>query len=325
MPAKKPPKVHHLVASPKTVHVGHFSSELKPALVIDPGDRVVIDTLGGLAPDRFEAAGLAPDLVPQSLRDIFREVKDRGPGPHILTGPVFIRGAEPGDTLEVHLQAVKLTRPYGYSSILRDKGALPEDFPYDSTRILQIDAERMTSEVAPGVLLPLRPFFGNLGVAPPPAMGRVGSMAPGIHGGNMDNKELIAGTILYLPVYVKGALFSAGDGHAVQADGEVSLTGLETAAQGTFQFFLRKNEKIAWPRAETPTHFILMGFDEDLDAAVQMAVRAVIDFLGEKMGLSREDAYRVASLAADLRVTQVVDGVKGVHAMLPKAILSRRQ
>lgn len=175
MSAKKPQTVHQLAASPKTVHLGHFSSELKPALVIDPGDLVVIDTLGGLAPDQFEAAGLAPDLIPESLRDIFREVKERGPGPHTLTGPVFIRNAQPGDILEVHLHAIKLTRSYGYSRILRGKGALPEDFPYDSTRILQIDVDRMNSEVAPGVLVPLRPFFGNLGVAPPPAMGRVSS------------------------------------------------------------------------------------------------------------------------------------------------------
>jgi acetamidase/formamidase len=325
MSAKKPQTVHRLAAGPKTVHLGHFSSDLEPALVIDPGDLVVIDTLGGLAPDQLEAAGLAPDLIPESLRDIFREVKERGPGPHILTGPVFIRDAQPGDILEVHLHAVKLTSSYGYSLIRPGKGALPEDFPYDSTRILRIDVDGMTSEVAPGVLVPLRPFFGNLGVAPPPAMGRVSSMPPGIHGGNMDNKELIPGTILYLPVHVKGALFSAGDAHAVQGDGEVSLTGLETAAQGTFQFFLRKKGKMTWPRAETPTHFILMGFDPDLDVAVQMAVREVIDFLGERMNLSREDAYRIASLTSDLRVTQVVDGVKGIHAMLPKAIFSRTE
>ena len=323
MPAKKTETVHQLAASPKTVHLGHFSSDLKPALVIDPGDLVVIETFGALSPEGFEAAGLAPDLIPQALRDIFREVEERGPGPHTLTGPIFIRDAQPGDMLEVHLHAIKPTRTYGYNMIVRGKGALPEEFPYDSTRLLWIDIDRMTSEIAPGVLVPLRPFFGTMGVAPPPPMGRVSSMPPGVHGGNLDNKELIPGTILYLPVHVKGALFSVGDAHAVQGDGEVDLTGLETAAQGTFQFFLRKNGNLAWPRAETPTHFILMGFDPDLDVAVQMAIREVIHFLGEKMGLNREDAYRVASLAADLRVTQVVDGVKGIHAMLPKAIFSR--
>ena len=320
MPLENPEILHSVTAGPKTVHLGHFSSELKPVLVINSGGIVEIETFGALSPEEYEAAGVAPHLIPQALRDIFREVKDKGPGPHTLTGPIFIKDAKPGDMLEVHIKDVKLMKPYGYNRILYGMGTLPEDFPYNSTSLLRLDIHKMTSEIAPGVFVPLRPFFGTMGVAPPPDMGRVSSLPPGIHGGNLDNKELIPGTILYLPVHVKGALFSVGDAHAAQGDGEVNLTGLETTAKGTFQFFVHKNRRIQWPRAETPTHFILMGFNQDLDVAVQMATREVINFLGETKGLSREDAYRTASLAADLRVTQVVDGVKGIHALIPKTI-----
>jgi acetamidase/formamidase len=178
----------------------------------------------------------------------------------------------------------------------------------------------MTTEIIQGCAIPLRPFFGIMAVAPPPNMGRVDSRSPGIYGGNMDNKELIPGTTLYLPIHVKGGLFSVGDGHADQGDGEVDSTGLETALKGRFQFFVHKDQRIKWPRAETPTHFITMGLDQNVDTAVQMAVRETIDFLEER-GLGREDAYRMASLAADLRITQVVNGIKGIHVMIPKSIL----
>jgi acetamidase/formamidase len=313
---------HTLTAGPKTVHVGHLSSELKPVLTINPGDTVLIETYGSSPPETYEADGVPPNMIPQSLRDIFRETKDSGPGPHILTGPIQINGAQTGDTLEVRIKDIVLTMPFGYNSILWGSGALLEDFPYNSKRFLKMDLVKMTSEVIPGVIIPLRPFFGTLGVAPPPIMGRVNSMIPGIYGGNMDNKEIISGTVLYLPIHVKGAQFSVGDAHAVQGDGEVDSTALETSAKGTFQFFLHKNKRIKWPRAESFTHFIAMGFNEDLDVAVQAAVREVIDFLGEVKGVKSEEAYRIASLAVDLRVTQVVNGVKGIHAMIPKKIFA---
>jgi acetamidase/formamidase len=313
-----------LAANPKTIHWGHFSSELKPALTIKSGDIVSVETCTALPPEEYEAGGIPSELIPQTIRDIFREVKDRGPGPHILTGPISIQSAEPGDMLEVHIKEIELTMPFGYNRIMYGMGALPEDFPYNSTRFFRYELKKMTSKVIPGVVIPLRPFFGTMAVAPPPIMGRVGSMPPGIYGGNIDNKELIEGTVLYLPIHVKGALFSVGDAHAAQGDGEVDVSALETAAKGTFQFIVRKNKRIKWPRAETPTHFITMGLNQDLDVAVQMAVREIIDFLGEEKGLGREDAYRIASLAADLRVTQVVDGVKGIHAMIPKRIFMRK-
>jgi acetamidase/formamidase len=162
-----------------------------------------------------------------------------------------------------------------------------------------------------------------MGVAPIPAQGKISSGPPGIHGGNLDLKELVAGTTLYLPVHVKGALFSAADGHAVQGDGEINLSALETSLVGTFQFAVLKGKRIRWPRAETPTHYITMGLNEDLDEAARIAVREMIAYLGEEKGIDPTEAYRLASLAVDLRVTQLVDGVKGIHAMLPKAIFKK--
>lgn len=312
--------LHKLTAGPKTVHWGYLSNALKPVLKIVSGDIVTIEEYGSFPPADHEAAGATPDQIPQPLKDIFNEVTDKGPGLHILTGPIYINGAEPGDMLEVQIKDVNLMLPFGFNVMKYGMGTLPDDFPYDFTKILRLDLKKMTSEVIPGVIIPLRPFFGIMAVAPPPSMGRISTRAPGIYGGNMDIKELISGTVLHLPIHVKGALFSVGDGHAVQGDGEVNLTALETALKGRFQFLVHKHKRIKWPRAETPTHFITMGLNQDLDIAAQMAVRELIDFLGETKGISHEDAYRIASLAADLHVTQVVDGVKGIHAMIPKNI-----
>src|SRR5581483_10531078 len=157
---------------------------------------------------------------------------------------------------------------------------------------------------ADGIEIPLRPFFGSLGVAPPAEMGRISSAPPGIHAGNLDNKELVAGTTLFIPVHVRGALFEAGDGHAGQGNGEVDITALETSLIGTFQFIVRKDMHLRWPRAETPTHYITMGLNEDLNEATKMAVREMIDFLMTEKHLSRDDAYMLASVAADLHITE---------------------
>ncbi len=316
--------LYPLPSNPDTVHLGYFSGALKPALTIHPGDRVIIETLAPLSPDDFETGGLAPAQIPQALRSVWKEVRDRGPGPHILTGPISIKEAVPGDTLEVHIQEIEITAPFGFNSNERGSGTLPEEFPYEATRILRLDLEKMTSEVVPGVVIPLNPFLGIMGVAPPPESGKVSSEIPGIHGGNLDNKELVAGTILYLPVHVRGALFSAGDGHAAQGDGEVNVCAIETFLKGTLQFFVRKNKELKWPRAETPTHFITMGFHEDLDTAAKLAVMEMLEYLVQEKGLCPEDAYMVTSLIVDLRVTQLVNGIKGIHAMLPKHIFARK-
>ena len=319
VPAQGSPATHKLAGGPKTIHWGHFSAALKPVLTVNSGDIVSIDSPHG-DPAVYEAAGVPSHEIPQPLKDIHREVKEKGPGVHILVGPIYINGAEPGDTLEVRIVDVKITAPFGYNSNLYGQGTLPEDFPYNATRVVRMDLEKMTSEVLPGVVIPLRPFWGIIGVAPLPVQGKIGSNAPGIHGGNLDNKELVAGTALYLPVHNKGALFSAGDIHAVQGDGEVDQTALEAEGAGTFQLIVHRNKRLKWPRAETSTHYITMGLNEDLNIAAKMAVKEMIEFLGETKGIHPELAYMLVSLAVDLRVTQVVDIVKGIHAMVPKSI-----
>jgi len=226
----------------------------------------------------------------------------------------------------VRILAAKLAIPYAYNGFGPGRGYLPDDYPYSKMKIIPLDEKRMVAKFAPGIEIPLRPFFGSMGVAPPEAAGRWNSAPPWIMAGNMDNKELVAGSTLYIPVHAPGALFEVGDGHAGQGDGEVDITALETSLVGTFQFVVRKpataggDMHLKWPRAETPTHYITMGFNDDLNAATTLAVREMIDFLMTEKHLSRDDAYMLASVTGDLHITQLVDGNKGVHMMLPKAI-----
>jgi acetamidase/formamidase len=293
---------------------------MPPVLRVRSGDTVEIRTSMISSPEMLEEAGLPASQIEPSLRDIYREVKERGPGPHILTGPVYIEGAEPGDVLEVQIQSIRLALPYSLNLFQPGSGVLPEDFPYSRVRIIPLDEKRMVAHFSDGIEIPLRPFFGSMGVAPPLEVGRYPSFPPWIHAGNMDNKDLVAGTTLFIPVHIRGALFLVGDAHAAQGNGEVDLAALETALTGTFRFVVRKDLKLRWPRAETPTHYMTMGFDEDLNQAVKNAVREMLDFLVTAKNLSRDDAYMLASVAADLSITELVDGKKGVHAMIPKSI-----
>jgi acetamidase/formamidase len=313
-------RTYTLAATPKTVAWGYYDAAATPVLHIQSGDTVTFETLITNSPGGLEKAGVAPDQVQQNLRDIYKEITSHGPGGHILNGPVYIDGAEPGDTLEIHIQKIDLAIPYAYNGFRFGAGFLTQDFPYSRTKIVPLDRQRLIASFAPGIVLPLHPFFGSMGVAPPEAYGRISSAPPGVHGGNMDNKELVAGTTLYLPVHVKGALFEIGDGHAGQGNGEVDITALETSLTGTLQFIVRKDLKVKYPRAETPTHYISMGFDDDLSEATRMAVRQMIDFLVSERHLSRDDAYMLTSVAGDVDITELVDGNKGVHVMLPKNI-----
>jgi acetamidase/formamidase len=317
------PQTFTLKATPKTVAWGYYDAAAAPVLHIHSGDTVVFDTLITNSPDRLEKAGLPPDQVQQSLRDITKEVTNKGPGGHILTGPVYVEEAEPGDTLEIHIQKIDLAIPYAYNAFGVNRGFLPEDFPYSKMKIIPLDKQRMVAKFATGIEIPLHPFFGSMGEAPPENAGRMNSAPPGSHAGNMDNKELVEGTTLYLPVHVRGALFEVGDGHAGQGNGEVDITALETSLTGTLQFKVRKDLKIKYPRAETPTHYISMGFHEELYEATRMAVREMIDFLVNDKHMSRDDAYMLTSVAGDVDITQLVDGNKGVHVMLPKAIFTK--
>jgi acetamidase/formamidase len=316
-----PAAEHTLLPTPQTVHIGHFLATLKPVLTIDSGDIVTIESTASIVPSVVDASGVVPSsAVPQYQRDIYGTVQDRGPGPHVLTGPIAIRGAMPGDVLEVRILEVELALDWGYNRQRPYAGTLPDEFPALWNRIIPINRTAKTAEVARGVVVPVnRPFFGIMGVAPD--SGRISSGPPGVHAGNMDNKDLIAGTTLFMPVHAPGALFSAGDAHAAQGHGEVDLTGIETGMRGKFQFIVRKDMKLRWPRAETPTHWMVMGLHVDLDEAMKIAVRETIDFIVQRFPhLTREEAYMIASVAVDYHVTQVVDGTKGIHGMIPKSI-----
>jgi acetamidase/formamidase len=320
--AQSAPKTFDLKASPATVHRGFFDASLKPVLTIDSGDIVRLETVSG-NPRWFEKLGVPKDKIPQELYAAFQGVDNDGRGDHTLNGPIAIRGAEPGDMIEIRIRSVDVRLPIAGQGFAPNRGALPEQFPYEKSRVTWIDVQRKVVEFAPGIEIPAKPFWGVIGVAPPAGMGRVPSGAPNIFGGNLDNKDLGAGSTLYLPVHVAGALLSIGDGHAVQGHGEVSLSAVETSLKGEVQVVLHKNHRLRWPRAETATHYITMGLDPDLDQAAKIATSEMLDLLVETRGLSREDAYLLASAAMDLIVTQVVDGTKGVHAMMPKAIFQK--
>ena len=240
-----------------------------------------------------------------------------------MDGPIFVKGAEVGDTIEVKIRSIELWLPIAAMSTRANRGSLPEDFPYSRDRVVYLDLEHNTIDFAPGVVIPARPFWGDIGVAPPPSMGRILPGPPNVNGGNMDNHDLQPGTSLFLPVHVPGALLSVSDGHAAQGNGEVGMSAVETSLKGEIQVVLHKGMHTGWPRAETATHYMTMGFHEDLNQAAKIAIREMVNFIAATKGLSRDDAYMLCSAAMDLNVTQVVDGTKGVHAMMPKSIFTK--
>jgi acetamidase/formamidase len=314
-------KTHRLEATPSTVVYGYYWSQAQPVLRIDSGDIIDVDTLLTNTPEGLAKAGVPESKVQASLKTIVAEVTGdrKGPGGHILTGPVYVEGAEPGDVLEVKILSILLDIDYGYNGC---KGFLPENCEPDKpSRIIPLDRSRMTAEFAPGIVLPLHPFFGSMGVAPAPDAGRVSSNPPGRHAGNLDNRELVAGTTLYIPVFTRGALFEIGDGHAAQGDGEVDQTAIETSLRGRLQLTVRKDMKLTWPRAETATDYISMATDPDLTVATKGAIQEMIDFLVAQKKLSRHEAYQLVSLAGNVAVTQLVDKPNyGVHVRMPKSI-----
>jgi acetamidase/formamidase len=313
---------HQLSSTPGNVHWGLWDGSLPPVLKIASGDRVTIETLSG-EPEDMPSPASGFEVLPGHAEVLAATF--RGPGPHLLTGPVYVENAEPGDVLEVRVLDIKLRADWGWNLQMPFKGTLPEDFPELRRLHIPLDRKRNVAKLPWGQELPLAPFFGNFGVAPARGWGRLSSKEPRVFGGNMDNKELVAGSTIYFPVFNPGALFSAGDGHAVQGDGEVCLTAIEAPLTGIFEFHLRKDMKLTAPRAEKPDAWITMGFDEDLEDAVKQALRDMIVLICDHSGLSRQDAYTLCSLAADLRVTQTVDGNKGIHCMLQKSNLPRRR
>jgi acetamidase/formamidase len=316
-------RTHELRLLPGNVHWGYYDASVTPVLRIASGDTVRVETMVARGLQRLRAAGVREDEIPDALKVVERVVTDRGPGAHPLTGPISIEGAEPGDVLEVKILGFEYLHPYGVSGFIPGSGTLPDDFPYTRFRLVRFNVREGTAAFSPGVTLKLAPFFGSIGVALNPILGRVSSGPPGPHAGNLDNKELVAGSTLYLPVHVPGALLSMGDGHGMQGDGEVTLTALETSLRGTVQISVLKGKRLNWPRAETPAHYIAMGLHTDLDEAAKLATREMVDFLVTEKRMSRDDAYILCSLAADLHVTQLVDGTKGVHAMVAKSIFTQ--
>jgi acetamidase/formamidase len=314
------PRVHQLPATPATVAYGYYWSEAKPAIRVSSGDIVEIETMLTNSPTGLERLGIKPEDVPQNLRDIVSQDTGslKGPGGHILTGPIYVEGADSGDVLEVRIQSITLPIAYGYNGC---SGYMREFCQPGSTRLIQMDRQKMTAEIAPGIVVPLRPFWGSMGVAPAPALGRVSSNPPGRHAGNIDNKELVAGTTLYIPVFVKGALLEIGDGHAAQGDGEVDQTAIETNLRGRVQLVVRKDLKLEWPRIETPTHWITMGTDTSLTVATKTAIAQMVKMLQEMKGITQTQAYQAASMAADLHITELVDGNVGVHMLIAKSYL----
>jgi len=315
------PKTHRLEATPSTVAYGYYWAEAKPALRIASGDIIDVDTLLTNSPTGLARAGVPDDKIQASLKAIVSEVTGdrRGPGGHILTGPVYVDGAEPGDVLEVKILSIDFAIDYGYNGC---SGFIPENCDRSqASKIMTIDKKTMTSEYAPGIVIPLRPFFGSMGVAPAPDLGRVSSNPPGRHAGNMDNKELVAGSTLFIPVFAPGALFEVGDGHGAQGDGEVDQTAIETSLRGRLQLTVRKDMKLTWPRAETATDYITMGADPDLAVATKTAIQEMVDFLAATKKLTKHQAYQVVSLAGNVAVTQLVDKPNvGVHVRMPKSI-----
>jgi acetamidase/formamidase len=317
-------RTHRLEATPSTVAYGYYWADAKPALRIASGDIIDVDTLLTNSPTGLQRAGVPDDKIQVSLKTIVTEVTGdrRGPGGHILTGPVYVEGAEPGDALEVKILSIDLPIDYGYNGC---SGFMPENCDRATgIKIIQLDRKAMTAEFEPGIVIPLRPFFGSMGVAPEPSAGRVSSNPPGRHAGNLDNKELVAGSTLYIPVFAKGALFEIGDGHVAQGDGEVDQTAIETSLRGRIQLTVRKDIKLTWPRAETSTDFISMAADPDLTVATKLAIQEMVDFVASTRGLSKHRAYQLVSIAGNVAVTQLVDKPNvGVHVRMPKGVFKR--
>jgi len=315
------PKVHRLEATPDTVAYGYYWAESKPVLRIASGDIIDVDTLLTNTPAGLARAGVPADKIQSSLKTIVEKVTGdkRGPGGHILTGPVYVEGAEPGDALEVKILSIDFAIDYGYNGC---SGFLPENCEQGRpAKIIPLSKNTMTAEFRPGIVVPLHPFFGSMGVAPAPESGRVSSNPPGRHAGNLDNKELGVGSSLFIPVFVRGALFEIGDGHVAQGDGEADQTAIESSFRGRVQLTVHKNMKLTWPRAETATDYISMAADPDLTTATKLAIQEMVDFLTSTKGLTKHEAYQLTSIAGNVAITQLVDKPNvGVHVKIPKNI-----
>ncbi len=316
--------IHRLKATCATVHFGGFSSELPPALTVKSGEHIEVETFSGVpvyqdAPAEF----LSPEFL--EICQHLSPERRIAAGPHLMTGPIYIEEAQPGDVLEVRLEEIIPTVPMGFTLMRPGAGALPHRFDQTVLRFTPIDLQTRTVEFPPdsGIILPLRPFFGILGVATADTQRH--SVPPGDFGGNLDNRLLQAPCRLFLPVYLPGALFSIGDGHSLQGDGEACLTALETSMNGVIQLRSHRHlTDLPLPLAETTTDWITMGFGPTLDAAFEQCLERMLTFLQRFVGMTAEDAYMFCSLSVNFHITQAVNlPTKGVHGCLPKAVLPK--
>jgi acetamidase/formamidase len=315
---------HVVESNDQTVHLGVFDATLPPIVTVESGDTISYPNTWSHFMNQMQ-----PGVPIDKLAELRKS--NPGRGPHSIIGPVAVNGAEPGDVLEVRY---KKALPFPWGAVFNNPGSLgtgllPQDFPQGQIKYLDLDLKGMKAAFAPNISVPLKPFQGTLGLAPPDGYypplspGVTSSVPPGPHGGNVDLSELCEGASLFIPVWKAGALIYTGDSHAVQGDGEISLTALETRMQEVrIQVVLHKQKNFSWPIAETATHWIILGLDKDLNAAMTMAARNAIKFLSTRAGITELDAYALLSIACSFRVTQVVDIVRGVHAMIPKNLFT---
>jgi len=320
----KSDEIYKVESSPENVEWGVFDPSKDPVLEVSPGATVEIETVTPPRENHLDflrSEGIDEEDVLEDELRVAEEVPYRGPGPHVVTGPVTIEGAEPGDVLEVQIKDIELRTPYGVNLFMPNGGELPEQFPYEETRAVPFDFDEGVAEFADDVTIPLDPFLGIMAVSPAPSEGETDTAPPDYFGGNFDIKQFGEGTTLYLPVQTEGALFWAGDGHGMQGNGEVCLTATETSITATFEFDLHKDgPRLDWPVAETDDHYIVVGLNESLDDGLEHALKQCISVLTSQKGMTEADAYRLASLAVDFNVSQVVNGNKGIHGMIPKSI-----
>ena len=317
-----------LKSTPDTVLWGYIAANLPPVLTIKPGQIVEIEALShqGLTtnnnPEKFFSAyGIPNHEVLPDAKVVYAEVKrPKGASVHILTGPIYVDGAEPGDTLEVRVHDIKFRVPYGVNNTGPGKGVLPKLLKEPVAKLIRVDLERRVALFSDEIEIPLNPFMGIMAVSPPTSLGMVSSTPPGAWGGNIDLKFTGIGSSLFLPVFNKGGQFFTGDGHAVQGDGEVDGGAIEISLKPTLQFIVHKDKTIKQPRVETATDYLTTGLDVDLNVATRIALQEAVDFLQQEKGMSAADAYALSSLAVDLGIGEAVDIVNLVYAKIPKRI-----
>lgn len=323
---------HFIRSSPENMVWGYYGADVPPIAKVKEGDIVEIQTINTAGISRkdpeafFKKNNLPIDEQANDIMEIYKKVKPEPSGliGHMLTGPIFIEGAEPGDMLEVRILDIKLRSDYGVNAVWPKGGDLPESVVQDETFVYKYDWKKNIASFKPGIEIPIKPFMGVMALSPPPEMGRVSSIPPGFYGGNLDLKHLIKGTTLFLPVSTPGGLFTTGDCHAAEGNGEISGVAIEASLSLVVKFKIHKNKNLKQVRAETPNHFIAIGLDPDLNKAMKNAALEAVNFIQNELGYTFNEALSIASTGVNFEVTQAVDKTLGVHGMIPKSIFTEK-